>query len=189
MEETIQRVAEGTRRWGLLCQEDLALYSVVREALLLNRSPYLDDLTYDLLLDMRERTETIAIKRALGTFSCSLHALGILNKTLPEVPVPSTKRVAHPQKLLIDGTDTVAPEWLAYCQRWHATSTLTYSTRQQYYGILLKTGRWLTQEHPKYVEPGEWTRNSQQPLWPSWIGNGLGTGLNQAMPKRLYKGG
>lgn len=158
MEETIQRVVEGTRQWGLLCQEDLALYSVVREALLLNRSPHLENLTYDLLLRMRERTETLATKRALGTLSCALHALGILDKTLPEVPVPATKRVAHPQKLLIDGTDTVAPQWLQYCQRWHATSTLTYSTRQQYYGILLKAGRWLTQEHPKYVEPGEWTR-------------------------------
>jgi len=45
-----------------------------------------------------------------------------------------------------------------YCQRWHATSTLTYSTRQQYYGFLLKTGRWLTQEHPEYVRPEDWTR-------------------------------
>src|SRR5258708_20074100 len=121
MEETIQRVVEGTRQWGLLCQEDLALCSVVREALLLNRSPYLEDLTYNLLLMMRERTDTLAIKRALGTLSCSLHALGIFNKTLPALPVPSTKRVAHPQKLLIDGTDTVAPQWLEYCQRWHAT--------------------------------------------------------------------
>jgi integrase len=158
MEETIQRVVEGTRRWGLTRQEDLALFSVVREALLLNRSPYLEDLTYDLLLLMRERTDTLAIKRALGTFSCALLALGLFNKTLPEVPLPPKKRVAHPQKLLIEGTDTVAPAWLEYCQRWHATSTLTYSTRQQYYGFLLKAGRWLTQEHPKYIQPGDWTR-------------------------------
>jgi len=33
MEATIQRVVEGTRQWGLTDQEDLALYSVVREAL------------------------------------------------------------------------------------------------------------------------------------------------------------
>ncbi len=80
MEETIQRVVEGTRRWGLKRREDLALYSVVREALLLNRSPYLEDLTYDMLLLMRERTDTLAIKRALGTFSCALLALGLFKK-------------------------------------------------------------------------------------------------------------
>ncbi len=158
MEATIQRVVEGTRQWGLTDQEDLALYSVVREALLVNRSPHLEDLTYDLLLMMRERTDTLAIKRALGTFSRALLALGLFDKTLPEVPLPLMKKVAHPQKLLIAGTDTVLPEWLQYCQRWHATSTLTYSTRQQYYGILLKTGRWLTQEHPEYIRPGDWTR-------------------------------
>jgi len=84
--------------------------------------------------------------------------LGLFNKTLPEVPLPPTKKVAHRQKFLIEGTDTVSPEWLQYCQRWHATSTLTYSTRQQYYGFLLKTGRWLTQEHPEHIQPGDWTR-------------------------------
>lgn len=97
MEATIQRVVEGTRLWGLTRQHDLALHSVVREALLVNRSPHLEDLTYDLLLLMRERTDTLAIKRALGTFSCALLALGLFNKTLPEVPLPPMKKVAHPQ--------------------------------------------------------------------------------------------
>ena len=40
MEATIQQVVEGTRQWGLTRRNDLALYSVVREALLTNRSPY-----------------------------------------------------------------------------------------------------------------------------------------------------
>jgi integrase len=158
MEAVIQWVVEGTRKWGLTRQHDLALQSVVREALLVNRSPHLEELTYELLLMMRERTDTLAIKRALGTFSRALLALGLFDKTLPEVPLPPAKKVAHPQKFLIEGTDTVSPAWLQYCQRWHATSTLTYSTRQQYYGFLLKTGRWLTQEHPEYVRPEDWTR-------------------------------
>jgi integrase len=158
MEAVMQRVIEGVRQWGLTKRHDFALQSVVREALLVNRSPHLDELTYDLLLMMRERTDTLAIKRALGILSRALLALGLFDKTLPEVPLPPTKRVAHPQKLLIEGTDTVSPVWLQYCQRWHATSTLTYSVRQQYYRYLLKTGRWLTQEHAEYIRPEDWTR-------------------------------
>jgi integrase len=158
MEATIQRVVEGTRRWGLTKQHDLALHSAVREALLVNRSPHPEDLTYDLLFMMGERTDTLALKRALRTFSCALLALGLFTNTLPEVPYPSTSKVAHPHTFLIEGTDTVAPEWLQYCQRWHATSTLTYATRQQHYSFLLKTGRWLTQEHPEYLRPRDWTR-------------------------------
>jgi len=158
MEAVMQRVIEGVRQWGLSKRHDFALQSVVREALLVNRSPHLDELTYDLLLMMRERTDTLAIKRALGILSRALLALGLFDKTLPEVPLPPTKRVAHPQKLLIEGTDTVSPVWLQYCQRWHATSTLTYSVRQQYYRYLLKTGRWLTQEHAEYIRPEDWTR-------------------------------
>jgi integrase len=158
MEAIMQRVIEGVRQWGLTKRHDFALQSVVREALLVNRSPHLDELTYDLLLMMRERTDTLAIKRALGILSRALLAVGLFDKTLPEVPLPPTKRVAHPQKLLIEGTDTVSPVWLQYCQRWHATSTLTYSVRQQDYRYLLKTGRWLTQEHAEYIRPEDWTR-------------------------------
>lgn len=158
METTMERVNEGTRKWGFTKQHDFTLQSVVREALLVNRSPHLEDLTYDLLVMMRERTDTMAIKRELGKLSRALLALGLFTQTLPDVPIPPAKKVAHPQKSLIEGTDTVAPEWLQYCQRWHATSTLTYSVRQQYYRYLLKTGRWLTQVHPERIRPGDWTR-------------------------------
>jgi integrase len=128
------------------------------EALLVNRSPYLEDLTYDLLFTMSERTDTLALKRTLRTFACALMALGLFHTTLPEVPYPATKKVAHRRSLLSEGTQTVAPEWLQYCQRWRATSTLTPSTRAQHYSFLLKTGRWLTKAHPEYLEPGNWTR-------------------------------
>ena len=154
----MERVNEGTRKWGFTKQHDFTLQSVVREALLVNRSPHLEDLTYDLLVMMRERTDTMAIKRELGKLSRALLALGLFNQTLPDVPIPPAKKVAHPQKSLIEGTDTVAPEWLQYSQRWHATSTLTYSVRQQYYRYLLKTGRWLTQVHPERIRPGDRTR-------------------------------
>lgn len=157
MESIIQRVHEGMRLWGHVNKRDLAVSSATREALLLNRSPYLEDLTYDFLLMMRERTETLAIKRAVGKLSCALMGLGVLNRTLPHVPLPSEKK-AQPVKHLLDGTSTVAQAWLSSCQRWYVTSTLTQKVRYKYYCLLLQVGRWLTQQHPEYVNPHTWTR-------------------------------
>ena len=157
MESIIQRVHEGMRLWGHVNQRDLAVSSATREALLLNRSPYLEELTYDFLLMMRERTEMLAIKRAVGKLSCALMGLGVLNRTLPHVPLPPEKK-AQPVKHLLDGTSTVAQAWLSSCQRWYATSTLTQKVRYKYYCLLLQVGRWLTQQHPEYVNPFTWTR-------------------------------
>jgi len=157
MEATIERVNEGVRLWGLVNLRDMSLRSAVYEALLLNQNPFLEKLTYDQLLMMRERTETLALKRAVGKLSCALLQLGLFNRTLPHVPLPSEKR-AQTVKHLLDGTPTVAPLWLGYCQRWYETSTLTRMTRYSSYGYLLRLGRWLTQEHPEALYPGDWTR-------------------------------
>jgi len=157
MESIIQRVHEGMCLWGYANQRDLAVSSATREALLLNRSPSLENLTYDFLLLMRERTETLAIKRAVGKLSCALMGLGLLNRTLPHVPLPPEKK-AQPIRHLLDGTPTVAQEWLSFCQRWYTTSTLTQKVRYKYYCLLLQVGRWLTQQHPDYVHPQTWTR-------------------------------
>jgi len=157
MEATLSRVNEGVRLWGLVNLRDLSLRSALYEALLLNRDPYLEHLTYDLLFTIRERTETLATKRAVGKLSCALVGLGLFNRTLPHVPLPTEKK-AQPVKRLLEGTSTVAPEWLSYCQRWYETSTLTRTTRYHSYCYLLQLGRWLTHEHPEALNPFDWTR-------------------------------
>lgn len=154
---TIQRVNEGVRLWGLVNLRDLSLRSAVYEALLLNRDPALEHLSYDLLLLMRERTETLAIKRAVGKLSCALLGLGLFTRTLPPVSSPSRRQV-QPVKRLLEGTATVASPWLRFCQRWYETSTLTRSTRYHCYCLLLQVGRWLTQRYPEALNPADWTR-------------------------------
>ncbi len=105
MEATIERVNEGVRLWGLVNLRDMSLRSAVYEALLLNQNPYLEELTYELLLMMRERTETLALKRAVRKLSCALFQLGLLRRTLPHVPLPSEKR-AQPAKRLLESAPT-----------------------------------------------------------------------------------
>src|SRR6059058_5452772 len=46
-------------------------------------------------------------------------------------------------------TDDIAPEWLAWIERWRQHSSLQ-STEHVYYR-LLKVGRWLKAHHPEVV--------------------------------------
>ena len=51
-------------------------------------------------------------------------------------------------------------EWMAWVDRWFATSTLTPEVRREYRSILAKTGRWLTAEQPNVATPAHWTRET-----------------------------
>ncbi len=51
-----------------------------------------------------------------------------------------------------------APEWVAWCRRWLATSALAPKTRQAYYHLQLKAGRWVTDTHPEATNLECWTR-------------------------------
>jgi len=58
-------------------------------------------------------------------------------------------------------------------QRWHATSTLTYSTRQQYYGFLPQNGEVADAGTSRVRSAGGLdARSLPRPLSPSWTGNG-----------------
>jgi integrase len=158
MEGTLERIIEGAKRWGLSHQHTQTVKSALQEALLVNHSPHLEDLTIELLVTMSERTKSLTLKKGLRRVSCALIALGIFHTILPEVSHPDTKKAEKRQSWQSLGVGTIASEWLSICQRWRATSTLTASTRQTHYTFLLKTGRWLVKEHPEYSNPDSWTR-------------------------------
>jgi integrase len=156
IETAWQRVAEGMRIWGSTNGKDTTLRCAVCDVLLFNRSPFLEDLTYECLLSLRDRTTVAGTRQALGRLSCALMSLGIFDRILPNIPFPPEK--LSKAKPLTEGTSTVAEIWLTYCQRWHETSTLAKETRNKYYCFLLQVGRWLTQQYPDRVHPQEWTR-------------------------------
>ncbi len=54
----------------------------------------------------------------------------------------------------------VPPEWLLWCERWRATSTLRPSSITSCWYVLLKCGRWLADRQPEYLSPSDWTRDT-----------------------------
>lgn len=134
-------------RWGY-CPgpPGRALPGLLSEVLLRNASPRLADLSAPFLEELRAAPQiTVEDHALLYQLQRGLAALGV-------TPFPPAPGAVSPP---VQG---VAPTWLAWVERWEATSPLTRSTRQHVRTCLLKMGRWLRAAHPAIEEPGMWTR-------------------------------
>lgn len=120
--------------------------------LLLNRSPWLTDLTLDQLTVIHQRYPTDGMDRAIQKLQRVLAQCGVI--TLPPQHPVRTRTPPRKPNLLVG----VPEPWLQVCERWRSTSTLEPSTRKGTYETLLKVGRWLTEHHPEIVLPEHWTR-------------------------------
>jgi len=140
-------------RWGYRSQARDAghqLPGVLAQALLLNRSPRLQDLGTEAF--GRLRAHPAAAGRQYQTTLFALQkAVAGLGYCQPPV---RTGRKHMPE---IEGT---APSWSEWVERWHATSALTPRVRAVIRTIMAKAGRWLAAEHPEITEPGQWTRQT-----------------------------
>ncbi len=147
--EPVQEILSG---WGYAAAQNTALMSTVCEALLLNQSPNLHDLTAEGLDEFRRGCSEC--RRAyFGQLSKALAALGFLDKPLGMAsPNPATG-TGQPA-----AQDDIHPEWVRWVQRWENTSTLAQRTRQCNRTALLKAGRWLQACHPEVTSPGQWDR-------------------------------
>lgn len=148
-----QQVCDQLLKWG--CGEDRVKFmipNVLCEAFLLNRSPQLDDLTIDVLEQIREAHLPSYIKENVGKLSRVLVSVGYLAQPLE--PLPNAKRERTQQQTL----NGIAPSWVQWCQRWLHTTTVAPRSRKGYYYTLLKAGRWLAEVHPDIVSPAQWTR-------------------------------
>jgi integrase len=152
VDAALQPVQEILSGWGYAATQNNALLSTICEALLLNQSPNLHDLTVDDLDEFRRGCSEN--RRAhFHQLSKALAALGFLDKPLgiasPD-PAPVTAQPA--------AQDDVHPEWVRWVQRWESTSTLTKNTRRGNRTALLKAGRWLQAHHPQVTSPAQWDR-------------------------------
>ncbi len=135
--------------WGYSRTSLKAVRLAVCDALLTRRSPRLADLDRDLLAALYAG----APKRNVGYLALSraLAELGMIERPLESNPVREEEWPS------ID-TEGIAPSWVAYSRRWYSTSTLRVTTRDGYYALLLKAGRWLAAAYPEVPEPAQWTR-------------------------------
>jgi len=116
---------------------------------LLNRSPYLEDFSPDLL--QKATTPPHALHGAhVRRIQVALQELGLL---------ASPEEQLIPLSELISRLDThdVHPQWVRWCSTWfRLASELPLKRRRPYLDILLMTGRWLTANHPEIVSAEQW---------------------------------
>ncbi len=153
VEQAVQRVREQLVRCGYIATGAPRDFpQILCLALLVNRSPHLEDLTLAVLERLRQgRLSPRRVERLLP-LSRALVLLGIVPRPLPRTPRPS-----HPAGAPASLADVPAP-WAAWCQRWLATTTLAPKTRKHAYYHLLKAGRWLAATYPDVTGPEQWTR-------------------------------
>ncbi len=124
--------------------------SAVCQLLLVNRSPFLHDLTGEFLLEVRARG--LAGTRLDGTVHGIHRALAELGYVTPP-PAPAFMPGPAP----LGG---VPAAWAEMIERWHATSTLTPKVRATIRTVLAKAGRWMAAEQPGISGPADWTRQT-----------------------------
>jgi integrase len=155
VDEAVGRVTSVLHGWGQRSPQVTArTASLVCHALLLNRSPLLQDLSAGVLQDLRmNMTIPYSLRQNIHSLHRALAALGLTS------PPPPLARLAPPP---VEG---VAGTWAGWVQRWHDTSPLPPRGRKGRRNQMLRMGRWLAAEHPEIEEPGQWTRE----LCATWV--------------------
>jgi integrase len=151
VEDSLREATQTLNRWGYrgVLSGKHRLRGGLSQALLINRSPRLEDLDTAAFARLRAHPATndhhgellFALQRAAA-------GLGYCD------PPVRTGRSHMPT---IEGAD---PAWAGWVERWHATSPLTPKVRGIIRTIMAKAGRWLAAEHPEVTEPGQWTRHT-----------------------------
>jgi integrase len=113
---------------------------------LLNRSPYLEDLSTTFMAQVIPQIHSERIAQIASTIRLALYQMGLID--IPEV---------RPTKNIYPAIIGMAPEWGAWCQSWHQRDThLTPRSRKWFYNGLMNVGRWLYRSHPAIVSPEQW---------------------------------
>jgi len=112
----------------------------------LNRSPYLEDLSEAFLASIR--SGGITKRRTKGKITLGLQHLGIL-------PPASKQQLSATIPLEHEGMDR---EWYLWCLAWFQQAVdLTPAIRTQYMYHLFAVGRWLSTHFPDIRTPEQWT--------------------------------
>jgi integrase len=151
VEDSISRAAGILDEWGYRdpLRTRHRLRGIFSQALLINRSPRLEDLTTEAFQALRAHPANsgryaemlYALQRAVASLGCC-------------------DPLVRPGYNHAPGIDGTSPEWAGSVERWHATSALTPRVRATVRTIMAKAGRWLAAEHPQITEPGQWTRQT-----------------------------
>ncbi len=148
IDEAVSQITTVLSSWGYRYKDPRHYVTCLCYLALQNRSPYLEDLSSELLESVYLTCNRHAVHTGLFRISRALFTLGMITSPLPSRQGKTTHTVS--------GTDgSVNQEWLRWCQRWREHSTL--QNRDVIYYPLLKIGRWLHTWHPEVTSPAHWT--------------------------------
>jgi len=129
-------------------------------AMLVNRTPYMDRLTADVLVSVQELLATIpSIARVRGRqmlmqLQTALCRLDILDE--PAVLACDKVSAKYPPALTAHDT-TIDPTWLAWVRAFYDQTPMRHEkTKLDICYNLLTAGRWLKQAHPDVNDPLHW---------------------------------
>ena len=153
VEATFTPILAVNAQWGYSRKDEAAFCSVMAETLLLNGSPHVRDLTRPFLEQVHAAMAPIPQRRAMVyRLSRILVHLGLLTSPLPLLGgLPASTYKAERER-------GIAPEWIAWVERWFTTTTRPLHTRLDMRRDLLRVGRWLAVHHPEVTTPAQFTR-------------------------------
>lgn len=155
--ETLETVMGHAQSWGYNLSGDKCRFpNLVCCVLLENRSPFIEDLTIDVLEKLHSSNVAAIIKSRIPTLSLVLKDLGIIKESISHTKYRNLES--------LDSRVDVPDSWLRWCDRWFTTSTLVLRTRRANVCLLHKIGRWVSKEHPEFVAPDKWTRETAASL-------------------------
>lgn len=148
--QSVEMVMNQLSDWGYTGQlMPMLVTRTVCYMLVKNQSPYLEDLTSETVDWMYAEGITESARPWVLRIARALAFMGIISR-----PVETKELDFAPQDPTLKD---ISDEWLEWCKRWQATTSVTGKTSKVAYYQLLKTGRWLTQHHPEITSPADWT--------------------------------
>jgi integrase len=148
---SVEQLIACLQGWGYQQRYLTDIVSSLAYLLLRNHSPYLADLTREVL----EEAQAVCNRPQATHFfqiSQALHALGIISAPLSSQSRAWRRNLGTSAQR--DDSHGMAPEWFSWCVRWKQQSTRQHPGPPYYQ--MLKAGRWLQGTHPEVTSPAQW---------------------------------
>lgn len=149
MASSLERILRVLIKWGYKSGIQGKIHTALAYTLLKNRSPYLENITFELLVELNQKAQTKFALTHLYSLSRALADLKIIRTPLPR---------RHQSRPLLERLDTegVAQEWLNWCFAWYKHATQSRGVKKQSLYRLMQIGRWLAGTHPQVTSPEQW---------------------------------
>ncbi|MCB2410756.1 hypothetical protein [Hymenobacter lucidus] len=156
--EGLQTVQAALARVGKVKYWNIVgLSTCVSLALLLNRSPFLEDLTMTVIEQTYEQASlSKGLKQGCIALAQALYSLSILPEPFePELPKPP--RIPRAIVCSNKPKDTLPTAWVESISRWSALTWAGKRTIAAQRSRIAKAGRWAAAKYPTAAHPAQWT--------------------------------